>query len=107
MRRHLERWQEAAEAVGQLRSFWPHMAIMLAETYVRKDSFFGRDPKVITANAAIVRRGVVKWMAGRRVRGYPVAMSRPKSNNPFRYFHSSPEVIGLVVMMYVRFPSPV
>ena len=28
----------------------------------------------------------------------------PKSDNPFRYFHSSPEVIRLVVMMYVRFP---
>jgi len=25
-------------------------------------------------------------------------------SNPFRYFNSSPEVIGLVVMMYVRFP---
>ena len=24
--------------------------------------------------------------------------------NPFRYFDSSPEVIRLVVMMYVRFP---
>jgi putative transposase len=24
--------------------------------------------------------------------------------NPFRYFHSSPEVIRLVVLMYVRFP---
>ena len=24
--------------------------------------------------------------------------------NPFRYFHSSPEVIRLVVMMYVRYP---
>ena len=31
-------------------------------------------------------------------------MSKPKSDNPFRYFHSSPEVIRLVVMMYVRFP---
>ena len=31
-------------------------------------------------------------------------MSRSKSDNPFRYFHSSPEVIRLVVMMYVRFP---
>ena len=29
-------------------------------------------------------------------------MSTPRSDNPFRYFHSSPEVIGLVVMMYVR-----
>ncbi|QQN74389.1 IS6 family transposase [Croceicoccus sp. YJ47] len=27
-----------------------------------------------------------------------------KPANPFRYFHSSPEVIRLVVMMYVRFP---
>ena len=24
--------------------------------------------------------------------------------NPFRYFNSSPEIIGLAVMMYVRFP---
>ena len=32
-------------------------------------------------------------------------MPRPrKPTNPFRYFHSSPEVIRLVVMMYVRFP---
>jgi len=29
-------------------------------------------------------------------------MSRP--HNPFRYFNSSPEVIQLVMMMYVRFP---
>ncbi len=29
-------------------------------------------------------------------------MTRPK--NPFRYFDSSPEVIRLVVMMYVRYP---
>ena len=29
-------------------------------------------------------------------------MSKP--HNPFRYFNSSPEVIRLVVMMYVRFP---
>jgi putative transposase len=27
-----------------------------------------------------------------------------KAANPFRYFNSSPEVIRLVVMMYVRFP---
>ncbi len=27
-----------------------------------------------------------------------------KSSNPFRYFDSSPEVIRLVVMMYVRYP---
>ena len=32
-------------------------------------------------------------------------MPRPrKPANPFRYFHSSPEVIPLVVLMYVRFP---
>src|SRR4249919_2475004 len=28
----------------------------------------------------------------------------PKPASPFRYFNSSPEVIRLVVMMYVRFP---
>lgn len=27
-----------------------------------------------------------------------------KPHGPFRYFNSSPEVIRLVVMMYVRFP---
>jgi transposase-like protein len=27
-----------------------------------------------------------------------------KHANPFRYFNSSPEVIRLVVMMYVKFP---
>ena len=27
-----------------------------------------------------------------------------KSINPFRYFNSSPEVIRLAVMMYVRYP---
>jgi putative transposase len=27
-----------------------------------------------------------------------------KPANPYRYFHSSPEVIRLVVMMYIRFP---
>lgn len=31
-------------------------------------------------------------------------MSRAKTISPFRYFHSSPDVIRLVVMMYVRFP---
>lgn len=32
-------------------------------------------------------------------------MPRPKKPpSPFRYFNSSPEVIRLVVMMYVRFP---
>lgn len=27
-----------------------------------------------------------------------------RSDNPFRYFDSSPEVIRLVVMMYVKYP---
>jgi putative transposase len=32
-------------------------------------------------------------------------MPRPRTSaSPFRYFHSSPEVIRLVVMLYVRFP---
>ena len=29
---------------------------------------------------------------------------RPQSPNPFRWFDSSPEVIRLVVMMYLRYP---
>lgn len=32
-------------------------------------------------------------------------MPRPRlPDSPFRYFNSSPEVIRLVVLMYVRFP---
>ncbi len=31
-------------------------------------------------------------------------LSLPAMHNPFRYFNSSPEVIRLTVMMYVRFP---
>jgi len=27
-----------------------------------------------------------------------------KAANPFRYFHSSPEIIRAVVMLYVRYP---
>ena len=30
--------------------------------------------------------------------------SRAKPPSPFRFFNSSPEVIRLVVVMYVRFP---
>lgn len=41
----------------------------------------------------------------RELHGVGRAMPRPrKPASPFRYFHSSPEVIRLVVMMYVRFP---
>jgi hypothetical protein len=34
----------------------------------------------------------------------PFAMVAQAMRNPFRYFNSSPEVIRLVVMMYVRYP---
>lgn len=27
-----------------------------------------------------------------------------KAKNPFRYFHSSPDIIRMVVMLYVRYP---
>lgn len=41
---------------------------------------------------------------GRRVGlGKPMPRSR-KPTSPSRYFHSSPEVIRFVVMLYVRFP---
>ncbi len=29
---------------------------------------------------------------------------KPRPDSPFRYFHSSPELIRQVVMLYVRFP---
>ena len=29
---------------------------------------------------------------------------KPRLASPFRYFHSSPELIRQVVMLYVRFP---
>ena len=35
----------------------------------------------------------------RRVAGFMT-----KAPNPFRWFNSSPEIIRLVVMMYVRYP---
>jgi len=31
-------------------------------------------------------------------------MPAPQAQSPLRYFNSSPEVIRLIVMMYVRFP---
>src|SRR5271157_5342214 len=34
----------------------------------------------------------------------PGCVKRRRMSNPFRYFNSSPEVIRLVVMMYVRYP---
>jgi putative transposase len=34
----------------------------------------------------------------------PLAVVGWAKINPFRYLNSSPEVIGLVVMMYVRYP---
>ena len=27
-----------------------------------------------------------------------------KTDNPFRYFHSSPDIISMVVVLYVRYP---
>ena len=45
------------------------------------------------------------WAGARECCRVGEGMPRPKKPaNPFRYFHSSPEVIRLVVLMYVRFP---
>ncbi len=46
-------------------------------------------------------RGVVRanWLEPGRGVPQPPAM-----RNPFRYFNSSPEVIRLAVMMYIRYP---
>ncbi len=40
------------------------------------------------------------WWRGRGEAHVPSA----QASSPFRYFNSSPEVIRLVVLMYVRFP---
>lgn len=48
----------------------------------------------VRTNAPLVRMALVSR-----------SMPRPrKPAGPFRYFNSSPEIIRLVVMMYVRFP---
>ena len=39
-----------------------------------------------------------------RVTEAPDTVGMAKSDNPFRWFDSSPEVIQMVVMLYVRFP---
>ena len=46
--------------------------------------------------------GSVKGMAGCEAGWQPGRMN--KALSPFRYFHSSPEIIRMVVMLYVRFP---
>jgi putative transposase len=48
----------------------------------------------VRPNAPLVREG---WVGS-------VDASSPKPASPFHYFDSSPEVIRLVVIMYVRFP---
>ena len=41
-------------------------------------------------------------MAGQVADCWPERMSKPK--NPFAYFHSSPDIIRMVVMLYARYP---
>lgn len=41
---------------------------------------------------------------GCRAQAEAINRRMSKATSPFRYFHSSPEVIRLVVLMYVRFP---
>ena len=42
--------------------------------------------------------------AGGCYRSEMIRKARAKPQSPFRCFNSSPEIIRLVVMMYVRFP---
>ena len=46
--------------------------------------------------------GLVKGMTAHRLGCLPERMRKAK--DPFRYFHSSPEVIRMVVMLNVRNP---
>ena len=36
--------------------------------------------------------------------GSSLAVVASATSNPFRYFNSSPEIIGLAVLMYVKYP---
>ena len=64
----------------------------------------GVDRRIVERWRRWWREGLVRPNArGVSGRGRIGAMSNPVSN-PFRYFNSSPEVIRLVVMMYVRYP---
>lgn len=73
------------------------------------DPFGGSGTTLLAADAA---RRRARWHCQTNVaailsRCYRLQMSRKsraKPPSPFRYFNSSPEVIRLVVMMYVRFP---
>src|SRR5271166_4563531 len=55
-----------------------------------------------TTQASVVSANVHGQLTPAR---YLAWMARPKTpQDPFRWFDSSPEVIRLVVMMYVRYP---
>jgi putative transposase len=41
------------------------------------------------------------WVEASRVISWPLLMTK---TDPFKYFHSSPAIICLTVMLYVRFP---
>jgi hypothetical protein len=62
------------------------------------------DSVKVQSKTTIVRNGAVKRMALVAEGRQPPVMASSESDKPFRYFHFSPEVIRLVVMMYVRFP---
>ena len=52
---------------------------------------FGSEwPRALSDETGLQIRGRCSWLLSMR--------------NPLRYFHSSPEVIRLAVMMYVRYP---
>jgi hypothetical protein len=48
-------------------------------------------------------RCILRAVSEQNSRAVPAVLASGMSN-PFRYFNSSPEVIRLVVMMYVRYP---
>src|SRR5580693_6730535 len=67
-------------------------------------------PSDVVSTTAILARPFIEPDAARatstpsgQILGCPGCVSLVMSN-PFRYFNSSPEVIRLVVMMYVRYP---
>ena len=57
-----------------------------------------------TLEAPTKRHEMFPAVVSGQILGCPGCVSFWRMSNPFRYFNSSPEVIRLVVMMYVRYP---
>jgi len=75
--------------------------VALARVDALMDMNDGEGPGSETDEDIELALGIVR---GNRLEPVRYVSSRLQMTNPFRYFKTSPEVIRLAVMMYVRFP---